>query len=399
MPVFNGTLNHNAIQNVLFNMIISQRVDADNIKGTYSSLVDKARVDGSLYGDQKLYIATDALGSKPWGADSEASNLLAIDRPAAPATQSIVLKNGRQIRVTVDDYLSKQAFSTEGAFASYNSVVLGWVADTKRIYDSMLYNAFIGTDVSSVGKQLREVNLKSASAGDPLYNLAGVEKEQMEAMLIARDLADLMVEMKDVSRDFNDYQFLRSYSDEEIKVIWNSKFVNKIKKIDIPTIFHKEGLVDKFEEEVLPARFFGTIITSSNVSSYSASTPATGKPLTTTTGVYVPGVNHANGCVRSLVEKDLTISSTDYHVFPGDEIPAGAAVVANGDFELGEVYIEQADVICKIYTELPPIMSAFEVGTSFFNPRALVTNHYLTWLYNDLEHLKGKPCITVKASI
>ncbi|MBO5911884.1 MAG: hypothetical protein J6Q76_00235, partial [Clostridia bacterium] len=35
----------------------------DNVKGTYSALVDKARVDGTLYGDTKLYYATDILKS------------------------------------------------------------------------------------------------------------------------------------------------------------------------------------------------------------------------------------------------------------------------------------------------------------------------------------------------
>ena len=400
MPTFSGQLRSNEIFGALYNMIISQQVFADNIKGTYSSLVDKARVDGSLYGDQKLYYSTDVLKSHPWGADSEASNLLALARPKAPEVQAIVLDKFRQIDLTVDYYLSKRAWADEGAFSSFTSVMLGWIRETKRVYDSTIYNAFIGTDESSVGKQQISVDLRSASAGQPLYNLAGVEKAQMEAMLIARALADLMVELKDVSRSFNDYQQLRSYSGEEIKVIWNASFVNRIKKLDVPTIFHKEGLVDKFEEEVLPERYFGTVITSSNISGFSAGTPTTGKPIDSDDGAYTPGVNHANGCIRSLVEKEVTVSNVVYHVFPGDEIPAGATIVAStGDFVPGEVYIQTFDVICKVVTMLPPYMSAFEVGTSFFNPKSLTENHYLTWGHNSLEHLKGKPFITVKASL
>ena len=147
-------------------------------------------------------------------------------------------------------------------------------------------------------------------------------------------------------------------------------------------------------------KYFGTVITSSNISSYSDSTPAAGKPIDSDDGSYVPGSNHANGCIRSLVEKDeVDVGGTKYHVFPGDEIPAGATIVAStGDFLPGEVYIETSDVICKIVTKLPPIMSAFEVGGSFFNPRSLTTNHYLTWGYNKLERLSGKPFITVKAA-
>ena len=389
------TLNSNEIFSSIANMIISQEVFADNL-GKHQTLVDKARVDGGLYGDKKLYYATDVLKSHAWGADSEASNLLSLDRPGDPKVQDITLDVFRQIRLTVDDYLSKRAWADEGAFSAFNSVMLGWMRETKRVYDGTLYNCFIGATSTSTGKQIVSVDLGTGS-GHPLYQLTGVEKEQMEAMLIAQALADLFVAMGDYSRDYNDNQFLRSYADEAIKVIWNAKYVNKIRKIDLPTIFHKDGLVDKFEEEVLPARYFGTVITSSNISSYSAGTPAAGHPIDSDDGAYTPGVNHANGLIRSMVEKDVTVSATAYHVFPGDEIPAGATIVAStGDFLPGEVYIEQDDVICKVLTKLPPYMSAFEVGTSFFNPRSLTENHYLTFGHNTLEYLKNYPFITVK---
>ena len=120
------TLNPNEIFASLANMIISQEVFADNL-GKHQTLVDKARVDGSLYGDKKLYYATDVLESHAWGADAEASNLLALDRPQDPEVQAITLDVFRQIRLTVDNYLTKQAWSSEGAFSSFNSVMLGWM--------------------------------------------------------------------------------------------------------------------------------------------------------------------------------------------------------------------------------------------------------------------------------
>ena len=395
MPTFSGQLRSNEIFGALYNMIISQQVFADNIKGTFSSLVDKARVDGSLYGDQKLYYSTDVLKSHAWGADSEATNLLALARPNAPEVQSIVLDVFRQIDLTVDYYLSKRAWADEGAFSSFNSVMLGWIRETKRVYDSTLYNAFIGTEESSVGGQMRSVDISTARSS------ASSEEEarRLEAQAIAQHLADLEIEMKDVSRSFNDYGQLRSYDPSEIKIIMNSKFANIITYLDLPTIFHIDELKAKLAQEVLPSRYFGVTITSSNISSYSDSTPAAGKPINSSTGAYTPGSNHANGCIRSKVEKEVTVSAVSYHVFPGDEIPAGATIVAStGDFLPGEVYIEQSDVICKVVTMLPPYMSAFEVGTSFFNPKSLTENHYLTWGHNSLEHLKGKPFITVKAA-
>ena len=397
MANFTGQLRSNEIFSALYNMIISQEVFADNL-GKHQTLVDKARVDGGLFGDTKLFYATDVLKSVAWGNDAEATNLLALHRPDAPDCQAISLDVFRQISLTVDNYLSKRAWSSEGVFSSFTSIMLGWLRETKRVYDGTLYNVFIGTTETSVGAQEVSIDLTSASAGDPLYGLTGVEKEKMEAMIISQAIADLLVAMGDYSRDFNDYANLRSYAEEAIKVIWNSKIVNKIRKVDLPTIFHKDGLVDKFEEEILPSRYFGVVLTASNMSTYSASTPTAGKPIDSDDGSYVPGTNHANGCVRAVVEKDVTVGGVAYHVFPGDEIPSGATVKASGNFELGEAYIEQDDIICKVLVKLPPYMSAFEVGTSFFNPKSLTTNHYLTFGHNKLEYLKNYPLITVKTN-
>lgn len=356
MANFNGQLRSNEIFSALYNMIISQQVFADNIKGTKATLVDKAREDGSLYGDTKLYYATDVLKSAPWGKDAEATNLLALHRPAAPECQAIHLDQFRQISLTVDNYLSKRAWGTEGAFSSFNSVMLGWVKDTKKVYDTTTYNAFIGTAQSSTGKQTYEI-----AVSDLVGDATGEEAARLEGMAIAEGLANLFVEMSDVNRDFNDYGNLRSYDMSDIKVIWNSKMVNKIKKVDLPTIFHKEGLVEKFEEYVLPERYFGRV------------NPAGGTATS------------SNSTVRSLIEKDYG----SVHVFPGDLIPNGATYLAN------ETYTVDADVICKVVVKLPPYMSAFEVGTSFFNPKSLTENHYLTFGHNTLEYLKNYPMITV----
>ena len=392
MPAFNGSLNTNVIFAAIYNMIISQLVFADNL-GKHQTLVDKARVDGGLYGDTKLYYATDALKSRPWLNDSEASNLLNVNRPASPSCQAIVLNVFRQIDVTVDEYLTKQAWKEEGSFSQFISVTLGWLRDTKMIHDGTTYNTFIGTDESSTGKQKASIGLAT------IRSSASSEEEanRLEAFAIGETLANLMVEMGDYSRSFNDYQYIRSVSKESIKIIWNSKYINKIRRVDLPTIFHDKDVVDKIDEDILPSRYFGIVLTSSNLSTYSDSTPTTGKPIDSDNGAYTPGSNNANGCVRSMIEKDVTVSGTTYHVFPGDELPAGATVGSSKDFGYGEAYIADDTVIFKVYVVLPPFMSAFEVGTSFFNPRSLTTNHYLTWGHNTLEHLKNYPVVTIRA--
>ena len=96
------TLTANEIYDTLANLIISQEVFSDNL-GEHQTLVDKARVDGGLYGDTKLYYSTDALKSYEWANDAEATNLLALHRPDAPQVQAITLDIFRQIPVTVVD--------------------------------------------------------------------------------------------------------------------------------------------------------------------------------------------------------------------------------------------------------------------------------------------------------
>lgn len=358
MPNFNGQLNSNEIFAALYNMIISQEVFADNIYDTKASLVDMSRVDGGLYGDTKLYYATDVLESAPWGNDAEAANLLALHRPPAPDCQAIELNVFRCISLTVDDYLSKRAWSTEGAFSSFNSIMLGWIRDTKRVYDSTLFNAYVGTAETTVGGQDVTITLPEV-ADNP------EAQARMQAGTIATEMANLLVELEDITRDFNDYGKLRSYSSDSLIAVWNSEKLNEIKKIDLPTIFHKDGLIDKMGEYTLPARYFGKVNTGAG----------------TTTA--------SNTTIRSLVEKDFG----DKHCFPGDLLPNSQSYGAN------ETYTQDDTILFKImHKRSVPFMSAFEVGTSFFNPKSLTTNHYLTWGHNTLEYLKNYPMITVRGT-
>ena len=239
--------------------------------------------------------------------------------------------------------------------------MLGWMRETKRVYDGTLYNVFIGTTKASGAAQTREIDLAGARGNASTQNEADV----LEAKAMAQALADLIVEMGDYSRDFNDYGNLRSYANDAIKVIWNAKYVNKIRKVDLPTIFHKDGLVDKFEEDVMPARYFGT--------------PNAAKVLAA----------NNDGSYRSVLEKDYTVDEDTVHVFPGDLIPSGVDIAA------GEGYAVDDKVIAKVLVKLPPYMSAFEVGTSFFNPKSLTENHYLTFGHNTIEYLKNYPFITL----
>ncbi|MDD7755498.1 MAG: hypothetical protein PUJ51_13485 [Clostridiales bacterium] len=374
-----GKLNANEIFASIYNMIISQQVFADNIKDTKASLVDAARVDGSMYGDTKLYYATDVLRSYAWGGDAEASKLLELDRPEDPECQAITLDVFRQIRLTVDNYLTKRAWSSENAFNEFNSVMLGWIRDTKRVYDSTTYNTFIGTYETSEGKQTQTVTLPTVEGDKEAEN-------RLQAQTIATKVADILVDLEDVSRDYNDYQNLRSYSADDFRYVWNSAYVNKINKLDVPTIFHKDGLIDKFAQYTLPARYFGDVVVKG-------------------TAVTSDGTSY-----RSLVEQDVTLVEaltykgktlpvgSKFHLFAGDIIPNKIAL-ASASAVLVPSYKENSNIICKIvHKDAVPYMSGFEAGTSFFNSRSLTENNYLTFGHNTLEAIHDKPFITLKVS-
>lgn len=395
MPIIGATysLNANEVYASLFNMIIAEQVFSQNINGKRNrKLVDSAKAEVGLYGDSKNYWSTDVLKSRPFLGDAEATNLLATDRGPAPKGQRIVINVFRQIGpLTTDQYLSKRAWMSEDSHSQFISVMKGWLSVTKQVYDETTYNAFIGTNVSGADVNTVTIDLTTALSG-----LTGLEKARMQALTIASEMADLFDDLGDVSRKFNVYKFLRSYSEDEIKVVWNKKYINRITKIDLPTVYNKDGVMEKFDEYSLPSRYFGTVLTATNISTYSASTPTTGKPINSGTGAYTPGSNNANGTVRTLEEVELTVGGTTYHIFAGEEIPSGATVKAGGDFELGSVYIEDSTVICKVMTKIPPYMSAFEVGTSFFNPRSLTENSYLTFGHNTIEQILDSAYVTVK---
>lgn len=366
MPAaFTGQLNSNEIFSTVYNMIISQRVFADNIKGTESGLVDLFRTDGTLYGDTKLFYATDVLETHDWLNDAEAPNLLALDRPKDPVCQKIVLDKFRQIRLTVDNYLTKRAWADEGTFASFTSVMLGWIGDTKRVYDSTLMNAYVGTVVTTATKNIIEVPISDITE-------TGEAKNRLEAQTIAQYMADVFVELKDVSRDYNEYHYLRSYDESDFIVVWNSKYVNKITKLDLPTIFHSDGIMKDLTKHVLPARYFGHVDTAGGTVGTTEALPA--------------------GSVRSLIETDYTVSNVKTHVFAGDVIPTGAVITG------GVAYVEDEDIICKIvHKESIKYMSAFEVATEFFNARSLTESHFLTFGYSHPDYLKNYPIIVFEA--
>lgn len=359
MGAFAGQLNANEVYKSLFNMIISQEIFVDRISQG-NDLVDLARTDGGLFGDTKLYYSTDVLHTKKWGGDAEAPNLLAINRAKDPECQSIVLDNFRYVPLTLDDYLSKRAWSDEGTFGQFNAYLGSLLGKTKYLYETTNYDAFLGTEADSD---------HTVSVNTSVY---GTTVED-EVKAVGDALANLIDRMCSNSTKFNDYGQHTKFARPQIQVIWNSAWLNKFRKVDMPAIFHKDMIFDTdITQRDLPAQYWGSIFD----------------------GTTIP----SEGTYRALTE--ITVDGTDY--FAGEVIPAGSTVEANttylSDVTDDDVTIN-SDNIALVLIKLPPYMSAFEVGSEFWNPLSLTWNRYLIWGENTLEHLKAYPFIKLaKAS-
>lgn len=347
MPAFNKTLPSSLIYKSLANMIISQEVFSKNLSHNYSSLMEGSKVDAGLYGSTKLYYSCDILRGYNWENDEEAQNLLNIHRPKDPACQALEVNEFKIVPVTLDQYLTKQAFATAGAFSQFNSVMLGMVRETKKVWEATRFNAYLGTAETNVGKQKREIS--------PVEG-------QNDALTMAEDLASLLVDLKDYSRSYNDYEYLRSYDESDVIVVWSAKHYNTLKKIDMPVIFHTENLLDEFKQEVLPSKYFGTVNAGEK-----------------------QGL--ADGTVRSLIDQELQ----GKYYFAGDSIEEGVTAPA------GTTYTEDDTIAYKVISKRSiPMLNGFTTQTEFFNPRSLTSTTFLIWGTNTLEYLKNFPMITAR---
>ena len=394
MPVQSAfAFNSNEIFSTLGNMIISQRVLSDNVDKGGESLLALFKYDGGLYGDKALFYASDALKSYEWIQDSvTALNLLATHRPADPKVKQIVIDKFRQIPLTTDAYMSKRAFADEGTFSQFTTVMIGWMDDTKYLYDESVINVAVGTTVTATGRQSQTVTMQTGASSK-----ADIEAQnRLNAQAIAKKAADILSDLVSPrnGKFYNDYGFRRKYKKSDFVTVWNADAINEITKQDLPTIYHAEGL-DKVvgEPYTLAKEYFGITITSTNASTYSAATATTGKPITSGTGAYTPGSNNANGMICSNIECDITVSGVDYHLFPGDEIPAStilASSAAAGTMAYGTVYIVDASILFKIvHKDALKYMSAFTTSSEFWNPKNLSTNRYLTFGYADPFSTEG----------
>lgn len=389
-PVQSVTLNQNKITAALFNMIISQQVFDSKVAST--ELADRFRVDGTLFGDTKLYHSFDIGSPEDWLDDEEAPNLLALNRNKSGKTQSITMGVYKMISITVDQYLSKQAFMAEGTFAEYTAFLTGSLRKIKRVYDRSLINSAVGTLVPSTSRCDISITTPKGATIE--------ETNRLEAQTIAARIVVLKADLEDNNRDFNALGYLRSYSSDEFIAVWNVEQHAKITKLDLPTIFHKDiDVKGGFKEYDLPSKWFGKAATTSFTLPSSA--PANVVNRIMESGWY----DVASGTNIAMVRKPTNKS---VFLWAGDPIPykgqvyvdnvRGVTVTVSSTTIPKEYYyvVDPTIAFMLIHSSALPFMSGFETGTEFWNARSLTSNHYLIFGHNNLEFLEEYPRIRVR---
>lgn len=388
-PVTEIRLNQNIITKALFNMIISQQVFDSKVAST--ELADRFRVDGTLFGDTKMYHSFDIGSPEDWLNDAEAPNLLQLNRNKSGITQTITMGIYKMIYITIDRYLSKQAFMNDGTFSEYTGFLTGSLRKIKKVYDRSLINIELGTLTPSTERcDIAIVAPKGATIE---------ETNRLEAQKIASELVVLKADLEDNSRDFNALNYLRSYDANELMAIWNVKKHAKITKLDLPTIFHKDIDFDGgFKEYDLPEKWFGNKATTNL-------TLPTSKPTEVINRILVSGWYDVSKTTVSLVQKP---SPTAVFLWAGDEVPytgqvykdnaRGVQVTVVSTTLPKDYYyvVDDSIAFVLVHASALPFMSGFNVGTEFWNARSLTSTNYLIFGHNNLEFLEEYPRIKVR---
>ena len=368
---FNGTLNTNEYYNGLFNAYALIQTFADALTGLDSTLADKFRADGGMYKDQSVFTDMDILTSREW--DPTDTNVLATEQKVKPVQQTIVLDQKRQIAMTTENYLTKRAWMDEGSFSQFNSVAQSQIGNTKKVYEQRL------VDVAT-GIMEAEMPDGKGSGQAQTVNIPAGTSEELTVRKIGKKIADILVDVKDTTRDFNDYGFMKAYNKNDLMIVWNAAYLNQFNYVDLPTIYHKDGIID-FVGDQLPGRYFGRAIKESDIGS--------GKVI---------GSDGAYDATKGTLRLARELTYNDVHYFPGDKLsPSGSYVAVVGGLEASDVYLEDASIICKImHKNSIKYLSSFESSTEFFNAKNLSQNRYLTWMYAKPDYLRNYPLITLR---
>lgn len=392
--LFSGSLNTNEFYDSLYNAYRLAMTYANNLSGLDSTLADRYRADGGMYADQVVYTDLDVAYSQEW--DPTDTNVLEPEYKVAPQQEKITVNQMRQIGLYTDEYLSKRAWMDASSYDGFRSVVQKQVIETKRVYEQKLVDTYAGS--------LYQTNVEL-----PLPTDTNAEAQnRLRATAIAKEIGNLMVDLKDSTRNYNTYGFMKSFDESDFDIIWNADYFNEIRYTDLPTIFHTENLIKN--GHVLPSHYFG-------VERGSSETIATAGGFMAADEYFIPVGEDGKYAAPDTATKAV-------HVFPGDILPEGTLILQHNSFNTPIAYVKksvtisgmgknpitatvklakharcfkvQPKIICKVvHKDAIKYLSSFETQTEFWNPKNLSTNRYLTWAFAFPDNLRGYPCISI----
>lgn len=370
---FNGQLNSGIIYNSMYNAIIAIYQIKQHFTDSYS-LVDRFRKEGSEYGDQLVYMTLDSIPVYDWTNDNEAQNLLAVDRNKKQHEEKITLDVFKQIRLTTDAYMqTKQLWTSENGFSRFASLLLQTMENAKKVYEIKTFDVFVGTVKATGASQSATWDL---TEGGPNLATDPEGAARWFGMKLAERLSNLMYDLRDVRRTWNDIEYEASYDMDEFQLLLPASVANQFKYISMPTIFDNGPLKALLEDAyVLPDIYFGDPVT--------------------VTGTEIK----ANGTTHRFLNSQF-VGSTFYNagdVIPKDTVIASTTAIVVPAYTMPDA--DTTDVLLKlIHKEDCPYMSAYNVRSQFYNARSHTTNNYLTFAHNKLEHIGIFPLITIKSA-
>ena len=319
----------------------------------------------------------DSIPVHDWTNDAEAANLLALDRNKKQHEEKITLNVFKQIRLTTDAYMqTKQLWTSENGFSRFASLLLQTMENAKKVYEIKTFDVFAGTTTSTdpAGEQNTTWDL-SEDGPDVTTDPEGAAR--WYGMKLAERLSNLMYDLRDVRRCWNDIQYEASYNIDEFQLILPASVANKFKYNSLPTIFDNGPLKALLEDaSVLPAIYFGDPVTVTGTQ-----IKADGQTHRFLHSQFLGSTFYNAG---DLIPKDTVIASTTEIVVPAYKHTTVAGTI-------------RSDFILKlIHKEDCPYMSAYNVRSQFYNARSHTTNNYLTFAHNTLEHIGIFPLITVR---
>ncbi|MFI3297329.1 MAG: hypothetical protein R3Y59_06840 [bacterium] len=395
-----GSLNRNLVLTSIFNMIISQEVFPIGVKDP--TLADYVRVDGTLFGDEKLFYSMDIDYPKQYASatyslntDRLAPNLLNLHRNKSIVCQSIKMAEYYYTEITTDTFLSKNAFKEEGTFAVMIGVMKNSLKQIKKVYDNALINCAFGTHKSTATGANITIPLPTI---DPETTIDTEAYNRLVAQSIAKELVVTKANLEDNTRNYNEIAYLRSHSPSEMMVIWNVEQRANITKMDLPTIFHREGLESTgLKEFDITSRWFGDINTTNTV--------ATGN---SNIRCAVCGWYNVSATIASFVPdyamQTEAVKTNCIYLYAGDNLPSvgdylipsiqTTVNVVSTTFPANYSYTVDSNVLFVMCDKrCLPYMSGFVSGTEFWNALSDTTNSYYKFGHSILEFLVDKPFV------